>query len=565
MLSKSWKIKFFFAFLSVLLGVYFVLPNFVDKTAPWAQKILPNTQVNLGLDLQGGIHLVLGVDVERALVDEADTYAEQIKELLKKEGIAFQSIDRNFENTSIKITFMSSEAADGFEEVFQNRINVPDRILEVVSTDALTYYLDVPQEHARRLETQTISQALETLRNRVDEFGVSEPSIQAQGRDRIIIQLPGMEDPERAKSIIGKTAQLSFMVVDDDSLSDFELNGLVSEAKSTVADASDSRSLNRALQGKLPEGTQVYFKEIKDDSLEGDGKAIPILVKSTPRLTGDTLDHAQVSFDENNWPQVELRFNPTGASLLDTISGDNIGKRMAIILDEKVYSDPVLQSRISDGKPRITFPGLKSRNEIFRDAKDLAVVLRAGALPAPVEILETRAVGPSLGRDSIENGLKAILIGVLIIIVFMAFYYRASGIIADFAVITNVVFILACLGILGGTLTLPGIAGILISIGMAVDANVIIYERIREELLRGRGVAAAVEEGYRRANLTILDSNVTTVITAFVLLEFGTGPIKGFAITLIFGLIANYITALWFTRLIFDWYITKYSPKRLSI
>lgn len=576
-MNRSWYWKAGLALTFTLAAVWFVLPNFLDvpeavSTAPqqadekdetaWYWKLFPKSRIRLGLDLRGGIHMVLGIDLERAVFNEADRYASDLEDFLKDEDIEFASIERPFESTEIKVTLKKEEDQDKFEDLIRDRFNV----LQVSHRDPGKghYILGLDPNRRSEFEQQTIGQALETLRNRLDEFGVAEPSIQSQGKDRIVVQLPGLEDPERAKNVLGRTAQLEFKIVDDESLSRAALENLVALARKELSPTAKLRDLNRKLEDRLPPGTQVFFEEERDPTTNQVTES-SYLLKAKTLVTGDMLDDARITVGEFNQPEVALRFNPVGTKVFDEVTDKNIGKRLAIVLDDKIQSAPVINSRISDGNARITFGGLRPRHEILQEAKDLALVLRAGALPAPVEILETRSVGPSLGRDSVENGLKAILVGVFAIMIFMALYYQLSGIAADFALITNILFILACLGGLHATLTLPGIAGILISIGMAVDANVIIYERIREELRVGKPIKTAIELGYDRAHVTILDSNLTTLIAGFVLLEFGTGPIKGFAITLIFGLIANYFTALWFTRLAYEWILTRFEPKRLSI
>ncbi len=564
-MSTTWRVRFIISFVSVMLAVYFVLPNFVEvpeKDAPWYVKMLPDSQVKLGLDLQGGIHMVLGIDLRRALMNEADRYIRDLKDFLPDQKIDFVSIQREFDSTEIQLLLKDKKNSSDFRTYVQNKFNV----LSIVDEDPGegTFTLDIQEERKNIVERDTIQQALETLRSRLDEFGVAEPSIQAQGKDRIIVQLPGMDDPERAKSVLGRTAQLEFKIVDSESMDGIALETLVASAKKKLRKDASIEDLNLELKGKIPKGTQVLMEETEDGST-GTIVERPYLLKSETLLTGEMLEDARISQGQYGEPEVSLLFNPRGAQIFEEVTGANVGKNMAIILDDKIQSAPTIQDRIGGGRARITLGSLRSRNELMNEAKDLALVLRAGALPAPVEILENRSVGPSLGRDSIERGLKAMLVGALLIIVFMAIYYQISGIAADLAIIVNIVFILACLGVLNATLTLPGIAGIIISLGMAVDANVIIYERIREELRNGKPIKAAVEAGYDRAHLTILDSNLTTVITAFVLLHFGTGPIKGFALTLIFGLIANYFTALWFTRMAFEWIITRFQPKRLSI
>ncbi len=558
------------AFLSSFLAVWFVLPNLFEEAAtkedkakrPWYERLLPDTRVRLGLDLQGGINMVLGIDLRRALMNEADRYVRDLKDYLPKEQVEFDSIDRGFDSTQISVKLKRLED----ESKFENYLGTHFTFVSVTDHDAKagTYLLDINQDRKTEVEKLTIDQALETLRSRLDEFGVAEPTIQARGNDQIIIQLPGMDDPQRAKSVLGRTAQLEFKIVDDEGMEPKRLDLLVQEAKAGLPKNFKLEDLNRALQGKIPQGDMVQFKEEKD-STTGQVNQTAYLLKAEARITGDMLEDARIGVDEYNMPTVNLVFNPRGTSLVDEVTGQSLGKRLAIILDDKVQSDPVIRARISNGRPQITFGALRSRQEILQEAKDLALVLRAGALPAPVEILQNSAVGPSLGRDSIEKGLRAMLIGVALVVLFMAFYYRLSGIAADLAVLINVIFTFACLGALHATLTLPGIAGIIISVGMGVDANVLIYERIREELRGLKPLKVAIDTGYSRANLTIIDTHLTTIITGLVLLQYGTGPIKGFAITLIFGLIANYFTSLWFTRLAYEWIITKFQPARLSI
>ncbi len=571
-MDSAWRWKTTLATVATLLAFYFVLPNFFEAPEKnegkeielsWVQKLLPRSRVQLGLDLQGGIHMVLGIDLNRAMLNEADRYIRDLKEYLPKKDVELASVERAFDSTTITVKLKDPSKSKAFEDFVQNEFNVLS--VESRDTSAGTFTLNITDQRRAEAEKMVIDQALGTLRDRLDEFGVAEPSIQAKGKDRIVVQLPGLADPERAKAVLGRTAQLEFKIVDDVSMDAVALENLVTEAKKTLPPKFKPEALNRTLSDKLPAGTQVLLSEDKD-STSGQVVQKAYLLKSEALLTGDMLDDAHIGVDQYNMPTVNLQFNPRGAQVFEKVTGDNVGKQLAIILDDQVQSAPQIKARIAGGRAEITFSGaLKPRNETLQEAKDLALVLRAGALPAPVEILENRAVGPSLGRDSIESGAKAVLIGVLLVVAFMAFYYRVSGVLADLAVLFNVLFTIAALCALNATLTLPGIAGILISIGMAVDANVIIYERIREELSAGKSVKAAIEAGYDRAHLTIIDSNITTIITGVVLLQYGTGPIKGFAITLIFGLIANYFTALWFTRLAFDWAVVKFQPQKLSI
>jgi preprotein translocase subunit SecD len=385
------------------------------------------------------------------------------------------------------------------------------------------------------IEDYAVRQALETLRNRIDQFGVSEPTLQRQSGNRILIQLPGVKDPERAIALLGKTARLDFQMVAEDV------------------------DLQESLKGNPPPGTNLLY-ERNVDPRTGAVTENPIVVQDKTVLTGDLLSDAQVRIDTRfNEPYVAIDFNAVGAKRFDQITAANVGKRMAIVLDDTVYSAPVIRERISGGSAQIS--GSFSEQE----ATDLAIVLRAGSLPAPVNILEDRTVGPSLGLDSINKGMLSVAVGGILVILAMVLYYKLAGVVANVALILNVVFIMAILSMFQATLTLPGIAGIVLTVGMAVDANVLIFERIREELRLGKTARAALEAGYSKAFLTIIDANITTLIAALVLFQFGTGPVKGFAVTLSIGIMASLFTSIFVSRVIFDFFLVRFQAKRLSI
>ncbi|MEJ2169989.1 MAG: protein translocase subunit SecD, partial [Desulfobacterales bacterium] len=399
----------------------------------------------------------------------------------------------------------------------------------------LTIVLGLTGSDRNHIEKLAVDQALETIRNRIDQFGVSEPDIRRQGENRILIQLPGIKDTQRAKDLIGKTALLEFKLVDD------------------------THSIEDALKGNVPPGDEILYKVEENPETRRSLKT-PFLLKKRTLLTGAYLTDARVQIDSQfNEPYVSINFDKKGARIFERITEENVGKRLAIVLDQNVYSAPVIQEKIAGGQARIT--GRFTAEE----ARDLAIVLRAGALPAPVNILEERSVGPSLGADSIRKGLLSMLIGGLLVVVFMVVYYKMAGLIADVALVLNIMMIGAGLAVFQATLTLPGIAGIILTIGMAVDANVIIFERVREELTLGRTPRAAIDAGYNRATLTILDANVTTLIAAVVLFQFGTGPVKGFAVTLSLGVVASMFTALILSRLIFEYLMMYRQTKTLSI
>lgn len=377
----------------------------------------------------------------------------------------------------------------------------------------------------------TVDMALEIVRNRVDQFGVAEPSIQKQGENQIVVQLPGIDDPDRAINLIGKTALLEFKLLGEEA------------------------DLNKALKGDVPEGYVLSYLERRDR-----GDTVSMLLKEAAEVTGATLTNAMVRFDSQfGQPYVGLSFNPEGAKRFAEVTGANIDKQLAIVLDGKVKSAPVIRSKIPDGEAQI------SGNFTYEEAHDLAIVLRAGSLPAPVKIVENRTIGPSLGQDSVNKGIKACIIGACLVLLFMVVYYKYAGLLADICVIFNIVIILGVLSLFKATLTLPGIAGIILTIGMAVDANVLIFERIREELRAGKTARTAIATGYSRAFRAILDSNVTTLITTFILFQFGTGPIKGFAVTLSIGIIASFFTAIFVSRVGFDLVMKRSQVTRVSI
>jgi len=521
----SWKLVLVFVVL--VAAIIYVLPSL--KPDLW-----PHKQINLGLDLQGGMHLVLEVDTEKALESTVERISQEIREQLKKERIRQVSIDR-VEGTKISAQVKDDESLDKFrtllDEEFRDLRELSNRKVDGVQT----IMMDIPDKDSEQIEKLAVDQALETIRNRIDQFGVSEPDIRRQGENRILIQLPGIKDTQRAKNLIGKTALLEFKMVDD------------------------TQSLDSALKGAVPPGRQILYQVDEDPETQRTTKT-PFLLKKRTLLTGAHLTEARVEIDNQfNEPYVSITFDKKGARIFERITGDNVNKRLAIVLDNSVYSAPVIQEKIAGGQARIT--GRFTTDE----ARDLAIVLRAGALPAPVNILEERTVGPSLGADSIRKGLLSMIIGGLLVIIFMVIYYKTAGLIADLALLLNILLIGAGLAAFGATLSLPGIAGIILTIGMAVDANVIIFERIREEMALGRTPRASIDAGYDRATLTILDANVTTLIAALVLFQFGTGPIKGFAVTLSLGVIASMFTALILSRMIFDYILMNRKVKTLSI
>jgi len=490
-------------------------------------------KIALGLDLQGGMHLVLEVQTEKAVEASLERIADDIKREIEEEDYEVDRVRADIENKTVTVLMVDAIDLKPVEEIMKNHTAYLQN--EGVVREGRGYLFRLSEEEENRIEQNAVSQGLETIRNRVDQFGVSEPTIQAQGERRILVQLPGIKDADRAIKLIGKTARLDFKLVDE------------------------SVSSQTALNGAIPEGDEILYK--REENVEtGEVTKTPFLVKKRTVLTGETLSGAEVRYDSDfNEPYVAITFNSIGAMIFQEVTRANVKKRLAIVLDDNVYSAPVIQEEIAGGRAQIT--GQFTTEE----ARDLAIILRAGALPAPVVILENRTVGPSLGKDSIEQGVQSILLGGLLVIIFIPIYYKLSGVVAVTALMLNLVLLLGALAYFGAALTLPGIAGMLLTVGMAIDANVLIFERIREEIRVGKTVRAAIDAGYAKALSTIVDANITTFIAAVVLFQFGTGPIKGFAITLCIGIAASMFTAVFVSRAIFDSFMSRKKIANLSI
>ena len=530
-MKKSLQWRFILIGLSVLISFVCFLPStpIYSYMPGWWKNVMPSQGINLGLDLQGGMHLILKVEAEKAVDTTVDRMVKNIADELSAQKEAKLEVKK--EDTGVLITAQDAAGKEAAKKIISE--HYPLFTVKREEPTSISYYLAADEQ--KRIKDAAISQALETIRNRIDQFGVAEPVIVRHGTDEILVQLPGVKDPRRAIDLIGKTAVLEFKLVDD------------------------SVDPKKALAGELPADSELLYEKMVDRQTKQETK-VPIVVKKKALMTGDVITEARVAIDARfNEPYVAITFDNIGAALFEKITEENTKKRMAIVLDGTVYSAPVIQEKISGGRAQIT--GRFSQDE----AKDLAIVLRAGALPAPVQIIQNVTVGPSLGQDSIDAGIHAALLGTFLVILFMAIYYKLSGVIADVAMILNVIILLGALGMINATLTLPGIAGIILTIGMAVDSNVLIFERIREELRAGKTVRSAIDSGYDKAFVTIIDSHVTTLITAAVLFQFGTGPIKGFAVALSFGVVINLFTALVGTKVVFDLMTSKKSLKTLSI
>ena len=533
--------------LAVILSVILFIPStpLFNHMPAWWKQYLPSKGITLGLDLQGGIHLVLEVESDRAVEIAIDRVANNMAELLTEKKVPVESIKRT-SPTEIAVTLPSPEGKDAVLKLTDDQF--PTLTANSPSDRVLVF--SVKADEAERIKKQSVSQALETIRNRIDEFGVAEPLIQQQGLRQIVVQLPGVKDPGRAKALIKNTALLEFKMLDEDSP--------LAKDLPTRVPAGKEEEILKSFGSKVPPEDEILFERTVDKE-SGRVTKTAYLVKKRAVLTGDVLTDARVSIGEFQNAYVSINFDNTGAKLFERITAENVKKRMAIILDNTIYSAPVIQERIGGGHAQIT------GSFTTEEANDLAIVLRAGALPAPVKILQDLTVGPSLGQDSIAKGIRSTLVAGIVVVVFMIVYYRMSGAIADFALMLNLVCLLGALAGLNATLTLPGIAGIILTIGMGVDSNVLIFERIREELRTGKPVRPAVDAGYDKAFLTIVDSHVTTLITGFALFLFGTGPIKGFAVTLCLGIAINLFTALVGTKVIFDLRNRSGKIERLSI
>ena len=541
--TLKWKIAVLI-FMILIAGV--ILTPSLYKGAPkWISKYIAPDGLNLGLDLQGGMHLVLKVDLEKAIENTLDLAASDLKE-----GLAEKKITAVRTNSGDPHKVILTLPNTGVLETVKTLVadDFPNLEIDIQAEEGSfpRILLSLTGEEVDFIRKNAVTQSLEIIRNRIDQFGVAEPIIIRQGTDEIVVQLPGVKDPERALSLIGQTAQLEFKLLDEETVEDPWQ--LVSQAQNSGKwqPGESRKKLNLALQNTLPEGTEIYFEKDVNPQTGVETKR-PLLIKSQVMMTGEMVKNAQVRVGGTfNEPYVALDLTGRGGRIFAQVTEKNVGKRFAIILDEVVRSAPVIREKILGGSAQI------SGNFTYEEATDLAIVLRVGALPAPVEIIQNLTVGASLGKDSIDKGIMSGMIGAVLVMVFMIFYYRTSGIIANFGLVLNIFLLFAGLAAVGATLTLPGIAGIILSIGMAVDANVLIFERMREEFALGKSVKSGVEGGYDKAFWTIIDSQVTTLITALALFLFGTGPIKGFAVTLTFGIIFNLFSTLFGTRLVYD-------------
>lgn len=507
-MPKLSKIKIIITILITIMALIYVAPNFNIRLFSWG----PENKVNLGLDLKGGSHLLLSVDFDDYIKDVTLSAAESVKKHLRDEKIGY----KNFHTKPNQISFLVRD--EGQKAQLKKLIYKADPYLSYEMNDNLVT-ISYSEYALNQLQDKVIEQSIEIVRMRVDSTGTKEPTIQRHGSLNILLQVPGEDNPSELKRILGTTAKLSFHKVE----------------KNMINDESSTRDLSKKL---LP-------------MIEGDGS---LLVNSKPIITGENLINAQIQF-QNGVPVVQFSLNQIGAKKFAEFTQKNRGERLAIILDGKILSAPSINEPINSGE------GVISGHFSVDSATELALMLKAGALPAPLKIVEERVIGPNLGADSIESGKLAAYIGFILVVSFMILTYGMLGVFASVSLVMGLIYIFALLTMLQATLTLPGIAGIILTIGMAVDANVLIYERIREEISKGKSNLYSVKIGFESAFRTILDSNITTLIAAFLLYHFGVGAIKGFAVTLTIGIIASMYSAVVITRIMIDLWLKYLKPK----
>ena len=512
-MKKRLNIKFVLITLSVFLGFVYALPNFFDKMRnPESPIFLPGKVINLGLDLKGGSYLLLKAEMDVVFAEKLETLKSDLRVRLRKNNIGYKKLNINGYNLSFEKRNLSDD--DKIKKVI---LKINKNLL--ITQKGNFFIITFSELNKKTITKSTMAQAIEIVRRRIDETGTNEPSIQQQGVDRIIVQLPGLEDPSRIKKLLGKTAKLNFQLAHPSiSTEDIEL-------------------------GDTPPPGYVIIPQDKNPNEL-------YMINKRVMVSGEMLKDANSSFDRNNSPSVSFQLSAIGGKKFGRVTGKNIGRAFAIVLDGKVVSAPVIQSQIFSS-------GQITGNFSLQETNDLALVLRSGALPVPMIILEERSVGPGLGSDSIASGKLASVIGIIAVMIFMFVTYGSFGVFANIALACNIIFIIALLSMIQATLTLPGIAGIVLTMGMAVDANVLIFERIKEEFHAGRKIYDAIESGFKRAVSTIIDANLTTLFAAIALFSFGSGPIKGFSVTLMIGILTSMFTAIIITKYFILFYIKK--------
>jgi preprotein translocase subunit SecD len=519
--------RLYLAMTLTILAVLILLPSVTGALPDWWTSDIPTPKIQLGLDLQGGTHLLLEVKLDAAVNTQLRRVGDDLKREMKQNKLEIKSISQA-PSGAVLVTLPSEAESSAFLDlagkIFPDMItaSAPGGASDAGPTYQMTYR---PME-LDQVRRNAMEQALETIRNRIDQLGVRETTIAQEGNDEILVQLPGIQDPERAKELIGKTGVLQFKLVDD------------------------SHSVSDALRDGPPPGDEILYGPASRGGRE------PYLIETPVLLTGDTITDARVRpGGQLEGPYVTVDLDERGAQIFAAITSANVGRKIAIVLDNTVYSAPVIREPIPGGHVQIT------GSFTYDESHELAIVLRSGALPAPVEIIEERTVGPSLGRDSIHQGEMSFVVGALVVLIFMAVYYSGAGLLADFGLSLNILLLICVMAALQATLTLPGIAGIVLTLGMSVDANVLVNERMREELRQGKTPREAVRLGYERAWSAIRDSNISTFVAGLILFQFGTGPVKGFAVTLCVGVLTGVFSCFVVTR---AWYDHLISVRRLN-
>lgn len=591
-MERSWWWKAALYGAAIVLAVLYLVPTVVpeEKRPAFFQKYFKK-RIQLGLDLKGGLHLVYEVNIEKAVASKVDRLANEVDDALRKKGAEFTVVRTGRDDIAInfKVPGEAGKLDDELLKPFR-------RDLDLVGRDPVTGTVKLKYDSDRVAEVEELAlrQAIETIRGRVDAFGVSEPTIIKKGTD-IVVELPGAKekDFERIKSIIGRTAQLEFKIVDDGSgymkkvAASVPKEGAISVAPESWTEKhqgtqhedvylrvkeKDKDELTKFIAGLTGELVVPNDREIALELMsprevnEGtpDKYYRTYLLKKRAGVTGEYLSNADQSWDEMGRPEVSFTMNRQGADMMGKLTGENVGRKMAVVLDEKITSAPVIESKISD-RGRITMGGYGDPFKLQQEVKDLVGVLRSGALPAPLKKSFETQVGATLGQDAIDKAKMSMGIGALMVILFMLIYYRVAGFIANLAMTLNMLFMIAILAAFEASLTLPGIAGLVLTIGMAVDSNIIIYERIREELRLGKSPRTAVDAGFQRAFWTVFDAHVTNFVAGIVLYSYGSGPIRGFAVTLLVGIVTNLLTSVWISHWMFDVLVNRRGTVRSTL
>lgn len=648
-MASNNRYKYYLVLILLVISALYLIPSLFNFKAireqaeksgeplPWYVKLSPEDQINLGLDLQGGIYLEVEVLIQDAIFNQMDLMADSLEGFLKEKNEKFISITRIPRTDRLRARLVNEQAftvlKQGIKERFPGELKTleesPELIYELSAADneakkslydkliqwtskrsdildlerqandvflvlgqevnlefikqeiakefgdslktksiASLHYLEGTTVFKDRLRERTIKHTITSIRNRIDRHGVTEPSITQVGNNRIAIELPGESDPERALAVVMQSGKLEFKMVDD-SLNQDQVKLLVDQVRKekNIPNGASQEiidQINLALKGKIPEGSEISFEIQRDPTKKKISKMIPYLLKKKAEITGDMLKDARVNIQKSK-ASVGMTLNNTGKKIFGDLTTQNTGRFLAILLDGYINSAPRINEPIMNGSAEISFGTGKNLQATLHEAEDLVVVLKEGALPAGLKKATSTVIGPSLGKSSIDKGMMATAAAGLLIIVFMFIYYKQSGIIADLSLLVNIMFILAILAIFGATLTLPGVAGLVLTLGMAVDANVIIFERIKEELADGKKIVAAVDQGFKNAMSAILDANVTTFGAGFILYQFGSGPVKGFAVTLMIGIVTTLFTAIFLTRLGMDSLFIQRQVKKLSI